>query len=211
MDDNIISIAIFEDHPATAHGVKAYIEQQSDLKVILIANTLDELMEQLPGCNADLVICDILAPGITGLEAVDKVRGRFPKLDILVYSLLSNPIMVENLLQKGIRGFVNKRQSLEDLVKAIYEVADGRNYLSDEYTLFKRNLAGKATNDLLSAREMEVLQLIVEGKEAKEIAVLLSISHHTVNNHRVSLFRKLQVKNSAELVKAAFHLGLVQS
>lgn len=208
---DVILISIFEDHPATALGVKASIEQQADMRVVLIAHTLEELLSKLAETQTEILICDLLAPGIMGLEAVDRVRAQFPRLDVLVYSLLSNPIMVENLLQKGIMGFVNKRQPMEDLIKAISEVADGRKYLPGDYAFFNLNKNESHARGLLSSRESEILQLIVNGKEAKEIAALLSISPNTVNNHRVSLFRKLGVKNSAELVKAAFHLGLVQS
>lgn len=149
----------------------------------------------------------MVAPNVIGLELFESISKQYPDIQIIAYSSLASPILVENLLTIGVKAYVNKKHPLSHLLKAIKCILDGRIYVPDDYAFLVKKSLFTEKRILLSRRETEVLELIQKGKLTKEIAAELYISKNTVNNHRVALFNKFDVGNMAELIRKAMQLG----
>ena len=178
------------------------------LKISLVEHTRDGLINALPHCQLDVLIMDVVAPDVEGLELFKEVHQKFPEIAVLAYSTLKSPLLVENLLAIGVQGYVNKRQSESELLEALNTIVSGKTWVPEQYRhLAVRGGSTRTTPVELSAREQEIIRLILDGMLSKEIAHELGISQKTVENHRHRLFRKLEVNNVAELLKKAISLG----
>lgn len=203
-----ISIGIFDDHPVLASGLRSMLEAHSLLKISLVEHTRDGLINALQQCPLDVLIMDVVAPDVEGLELFKEVHQKFPGIAVLAYSTLKSPVLVENLLAIGVQGYVNKRQPASELLDALNAIVSGNTWVPEQYRhLTVRSGTTPTTLVELSAREKEIIRLIVDGKLSKEIANELGISQKTVENHRHRLFRKLEVNNVAELLKKVLSLG----
>lgn len=206
---NEIKIGIFDDHPVVSNGIKSYIEQTDlHIKVEFCVSNRADLLIHLENMKLDVIILDIVAPDIQGLDLFVELREKFKDLNLLAYSSLKSPILVENLLSIGVKGFVNKSQEITELIKGIHEVCDGSIHVPEKYRFLTSKYRSKH-NTHLTSREIDILKLIAMEKTTIEIADNLLISSKTVENHKQNLFRKLDVKNAAGLVLTATRLGYI--
>jgi len=201
-----VKVLIFEDHPMTAQGLKAQLEQQEHMSVYGIYDNVSELLEAVKTEAPDLLIADVVVPGAEGLTVFQQVKKMHPELRVLAYSALNNASLQVHLQQLGIMGFVNKRQSFAALLQAVHAILSGKKHFPGLPNVEK---AYEGPQEL-SAREKEILLLIARGLLTKEVALELGISTNTVMAHRTKLFQKLQVQNLGELLQAARHLGYVE-
>jgi DNA-binding NarL/FixJ family response regulator len=203
----MIRVGLFDDHPMTGRGLVEYINaQKPELEVIFIANDKATLLNFLDEVSLDVLIMDIIAPNIEGLELFETVIKNFPDSKIIAYSSLSGLILIENLLSLGVMAYVNKRDHEGVILNAIKSVQNGIIFVPDDVKHLTSKYRTFNTN-FLTDRELEVLKLISKEMTSKEIADALFISARTVENHRVSLFHKLEVKNLAGLIIAANRMG----
>lgn len=203
---NDIKVLIFEDHPMTAQGLKAQLEQQEHISVYGIYDDISQLIEAVKIGSIDLLIADVVVPGTEGLTVFQKIKKLYPELRVLAYSALNNVSLQVHLQQLGIQGFVNKRQSFGELLQAVHTVLSGQSHFPGLPQVEQAYESPQA----LSEREKEILLLVARGLLTKEIALELDISTNTVMAHRTKLFQKLQVQNLGELLQAARHLGYVE-
>lgn len=199
------TIGIFDDHPLLAEGLKGLLSLSYE--VIFIANSEVELDDALSKQKPDLMITDVVVPGVEGLELFKKIKKEHSGIKILAHTSLSSTVLVEQLLMLGVNGYVNKRQEPETVIKAIGEIENGRVYVPEKFQFLVSSKKSQAIE--LSKRENEILSLIVEGKITKEIADVLCISINTVENHRANLFKKFEVNNVAELITNSMQLGYI--
>lgn len=206
---NTIKIGVFDDHPVVSNGIKSFLESTSEnIKVEFCVNTKIDLIVQLKVSEIDIVILDIVAPDIQGLELFIELKENYKNLNQIAYSTLKSPILIENLLSIGVKGFVNKSQEISELIKAINEVDEGYIFVPEKYRFLTSKFRLK-NNTSLTSREIEILQLIAIEKTTIEIASELFISSKTVENHKQNLFKKLDVKNAAGLILTATRLGYI--
>lgn len=204
-----LCIGIFDDHPLTSKGLVDYIiERNDDYSILFSVQTKEDLFTQLKSDEVDVVILDIIAPDVAGLELFETIRKKFPSIGIIAYSSLNSAILIENLLSIGVGGFVNKKQNPDDLLHAIQMVYDKEIYVPEEYKFLTKKFRALHST-LLSKRELEILNLIAKQMTSLEIAETLFLSLNTVENHRQNIFRKLDVKNTAGLIMAATRLGYI--
>lgn len=203
-------IGIFDDHPIISAGLKEFLAKSGDFSIDLVANTRQSLIEQLAVTEVDVLLMDVVAPDVSGLELFKTIRIEFPAIKIVAYTTLASPILVENLLQNGVHGYLNKRQPPTEISAAILIVCSGRRYVPEEYEFLLERESSMPESVDLTPREKEILLLVLDGKLSKEIAALLDISQNTVENHRSNLFRKFEVNNLAELFKQAARLGYLR-
>jgi two-component system, NarL family, response regulator NreC len=192
------------------------LEPEADFSVVGEAgNGLDtiRLVERL---QPDVLILDLMMPGLSGLETLHIIRQRSPQTRVVIFSMHSSIAFVGEALKNGAVGYVLKGCEEEQLVCAVREAAAGRRFLSPPVTdraieayIEQARAAPLDPHETLTARERQVLQLAAEGATSLEIAARLHISHRTVENHRASLMKKLGLKNHAELVRYALRRCLI--
>jgi DNA-binding NarL/FixJ family response regulator len=206
----MIQVAVFEDHPIVLRSLASMFNDATNIDFKFGATTKVELYKSLVDFpKLDILILDFLAADVKGMELYEHVQKNFPKLKIISFTSLSSPILIENLLATGVKGYVNKNQDSEDLLQAIYEVYEGNIYLPEDYKFLSKKINSLKKNTL-TEREIEIVQLISKEFTTNDIALQFGISVNTVENHRKNIFAKLNVKNVAGLVREAANLGYLE-
>lgn len=204
---NTIKIGILDDHPMITSGLKSLLEQDQSMVVSFVLSGVEQIDQALESQPIDILMLDVVVPGVAGLEMFARLRKRMPELAIIAYSSLTSTILVQNLLALGVRGYINKKQEPWEVMLGVQRVLSGAVYVPPDYRYLIQQKTLEQEQVNLSEREVEVLKLIVAGYITKEIAERLFISKNTVDNHRASLFRKFDVQNLAELIRQATNLG----
>jgi DNA-binding NarL/FixJ family response regulator len=204
-------VLLADDHPLTLEGIRTFLEPY----VNSIGTAIDgrTLVQEAIRLKPDLIIVDITMPLLNGIDAAIQIRKILPGVKVLFITMHVDPAYLEAALNAGATGYVLKSAAREELLEAVGAVISGHIYvspgLSNERLDRFQDPARAAATLRLSTREREALQLIAEGKAAKEIAHILSISVKTVAFHRENIKRKLGLKTTAELTKHAIEQGLV--
>jgi RNA polymerase sigma factor (sigma-70 family) len=201
-------ILIIDDHVMVREGVAEIIKHEPDLDVCGTATTAHEGIEAVRKLKPDLILVDITLPGKNGIEFIKDVRAMNPDLRILVMSMHDESLYVDRVLRAGGRGYIRKQEGGEKLIAALRRVVRGEIAVSEKMTgKLLEKFSGRKTIDSplegLSDRELEVFQLIGQGKTMKEIGHELHISPKTVEVHRSHIREKLKVTSAAELIAYA--------
>ena len=204
----MIKLVIIEDHPLVVEGFKTLIDNHDDFTLCGIAGNADDALLLLKSCTPDVILLDIMLPGMTGLELIDIIRQDYPKSRVLVVSTYSQRYYVEAMLEKGAKGYLLKNAGNDEIIEAITAVFYDETYLSHEIEFNLRKNANKTIS--LSRRELEVLKHIADGLTNKEIAEKLFISPLTVDSHRKNMILKLNARNTASLIKIAVEDGYIK-
>lgn len=207
-----IRILLVDDHAVVRQGFKLIINQQADMEVVGEAGDGIEAVRLALELKPSLVIMDIAMPRLTGVEATRRIVESDPSAKILVLSMHKDTVYVRETLRAGAKGYLLKESIDHDLLRAVRAVAQGDGFLSPEVsgTVLNDYQQVKDPFDLLTAREREVMQMLAEGKVAKEIATALDISVYTVDAHRGRIMKKLGLHSSTEIVRFAMRKGLIQ-
>jgi DNA-binding NarL/FixJ family response regulator len=202
-----IHLFITDDHDLVRAGLVQYLGMSPDIEVVGEAATGDELLAKLSSTFADMVLLDLIMPGLCGTELVSKVRRSYPGLRILVLSMHNEPQVVMRALKAGASGYICKDCKPEMLLEAIRKVSKTGKYISpamaEQIAFLPLLTEPNPIEQLLSERERQIFRLIVDGKNIKEISKKLAISHKTVSTHKFNLLNKLGLKSVADLVRYA--------
>jgi len=212
----IIRIIIADDHAVVRIGLRTLLEKEADFRVIGEASEGTQTIDLVKLLNPDVVILDMIMPGINGIEITRQTRKISPDTHIIILSMHANEAYVVETLKRGASGYVLKDTTGNDLVKAVREVIAGRRYLSpplseralERYIQISKN-TGLDNYATLTEREREVLYLAAEGFSNANIAEKLLISQRTAEAHRFNLMHKLGLKNNAELIHYAIQQGII--
>ncbi len=208
-------IVVVDEHKILREGLSTLIAKQPDMEIVGEATDGREALQLVEKLTPDLILMDVTMPNLNGIEATRKIKSKNPDIEIIALSLHSDRRYVLGMIDAGASGYLLKECAFEELVRAINTVMSKKKYLSpgisdiliEEYV--KKNTQEKPTiYSKLTPREREILQLIAEGKNTKEIAGYLFISVKTVETHRRHIKRKLRVDSVAELTKIAIKEGL---
>lgn len=207
-----IKIIIADDHTIVRQGIKALLEREG-FKVVAEASNGQEAIRIAEQHHPDIAVLDLGMPILNGIDASREILKISPNTRTILLTMYKEDHYVVEGLRAGAKGFVMKTHAAEDLIKAIHEASRGRAYLSPEISETVV-LGYQAKLDLrpepLSSRERQVLQLIAEGKTTKEAASILNISVKTAESHRTRIMEKLDIHETASLVRYAIRKGLVQ-
>jgi two-component system response regulator NreC len=211
-----ISIILADDHPVVRRGMQALLESEPGFLIVGVAADGLETVRLTERVKPDVLVLDLMMPGLSGLEALRILRERCPRTRIVILSMYSSSAFVAQALQSGATGYVLKGCTEENLVRSVKEAAVGRRFLSPPVTEIAINAyiehsktAQFDPHDTLTPRQREVLQLAAEGKTNAEIAAHLKISPRTVENHRSTLMQRLGLQNQTELIRHAMRHGMI--
>ena len=208
-----LRILIAEDQLMVRQGLNALLEQ-AGFEVVGGASDGREALRLVKELHPEVVIMDLSMPVTNGLETARKIRKILPTTEVILLTVHDEDQYVLEAMRDGVSGYVLKSRALEDLVRAIHEVSEHRVYLSPGISdVVVRAYMAKASiaPDLLSQRERQVLQLVAQGKTTREVAQLLGISYKTAETHRSRIKAKLDIHDTAGLVRYAIRRGLVEA
>lgn len=212
MNDGSRTIMLVDDHAIVREGYRSVLQKQPGLRVAAEAADGAEAYRLFKDIRPDLVIMDLAMPGIGGVEAIRRIRQWDPAARILVFTMLQNAAFAVQAIRAGARGYVTKMSPPEALVRAVLDVLDGRIALSPDidHELALSRLADETVAaDVLTAREFEVLRMLLAERTTEQIANMLHISPKTVANLRYLIKSKLGVSSDIELVRLAFRQGIL--
>ena len=196
-------------------GLKDLIEKDKAFKVAGQAKDGDELLSLMHSVKCDLVIMDLSMPGCDGMQAIQEVRVKFPKVKVLVLTMQKDQEHFKHAMAHGASGYVLKEDAYDQLLMAVKMVLRGKKFVSPtisrlltDYYVRSLDEAESSSLDILTKREQQILQFIGNGMANKNIASKLKLSIRTVETHRANLSHKLGIKNTAGLVKYALSKGL---
>lgn len=210
------TIILADDHHVVRQGLRALLEAEPDFRVVGEAADGQEAIRLVERLRPDVLVLDLMMPGLSGLEVTRQAARRSPNTRVIILSMYANTGYVLETLKNGALGYVLKKSTGGELVQAVRQVMTGRRYLSpplseEDVETFMKKAAASNTNpyELLTDRQREVLHLIVEGYTNAEIAARLVISPRTVEFHRSNLMRKLGARTQADLIRVALQRGIL--
>lgn len=207
-----IRVVLADDHILVRQSLKSLLEREG-FKVVAEASDGQEALRQVQSHQPDIAVIDISMPVLNGLDAAREILRLAPKTKTILLTQHDEDEYISEALEAGMNGYVLKSQAAGDLIQAIQQVCRGQIYLSPGVSTAVvqafRSKSKKPT-DPLTTRERQVLQLIAEGKSTKDVASMLGISVKTAESHRTRLMSKLDIHETASLVRYAVRRGLVR-
>lgn len=212
----MIKIILADDHQVVRKGLKALLSSDPDFEITGEAGDGLETVKMAEELQPDVLVLDLMMPGINGLEVTRQMNKKNPRIGIVILSMHSNEAYVLEALRSGAKAYILKESPPEELVRAIKEVSAGRRYLSAPLTeraieAYTQKTETKPMDPFnqLTTRELEILQLAAQGNTNSEIAARLFISPRTVETHRTNLMRKLNLLNHSQLIQFAIQHGII--
>jgi two-component system invasion response regulator UvrY len=211
----MIRVMLVDDHAVVRTGFRLLLQSLSEVSVIAEAESGEAACKRYAELQPDVVVLDLAMPGMGGLEALKRIRAKFPRARVLALSAHDDPMHARRALQEGALGFLSKRSAPEALIEAVTAVASGRRYL-DAHLAQKLALAeveggAKSPIERLSEREFEVFIRLASGATVQKIADDLKLSASTVGTHLYNIKQKLNVVNQSELTLIAIRHGLIEA
>lgn len=212
----MISIFLADDHPIVRQGLRMLLDAEPGFNVIGESGDGLEAAEIVERLKPDVLIVDVMLPGLSGLDVTRHVRKRAPATRVIVLSMYDNEAYVIQALKNGAMGYVLKDALSDQILEAIREAVEGRRYLSPplsdrviEANVSRAEISAEDSYEALTHREREVLHLAAEGRTSSEIADRLGISPRTAEAHRGNLMHKLGLRNQTDLVRYAVRRGIL--
>ena len=203
-----------DDHAVVRSGLRLLLDAEDDFEVVAEAADARGAVFELRAHKPDVVLLDVVMPGRSGIEAIPDLLKESPETRVLVLSMQDDPAYVREAFGAGAKGYVLKEAADAEVVGAIREVAEGRQYvhpaLGARLVAAEAEERSRAEEDPLSERESEVLRLLALGHTNQEIAETLFLSVRTVETHRAHIMQKLRITTRAELVRYALGVGLLE-
>ncbi len=210
-----ISLMIAESQTIILHALISLIESLGEIEITGTASDGLELLKKLEVNKPDIILLDVKKPGLTALEVARIIDEKMPWVKIISLASHNHPIFIKEMLKLGAKGFLSKNCTVEELHEAIKRVYDGKTYFCSlcsriilrDYS--SEEVTGTVDIRTITSREIEIIGYLSEGFSTKEISDKLFISSKTVERHKSNLFKKMGLRNTAQLVKVAVENGLL--
>ena len=212
MVKGVVRILIADDHEAVRVGLQTMVEERPNWEVVALARDGEEAVAKAIETKPDIAIIDYSMPLLNGIEVTQQIRARLPKTEVLIFTIHDNEYLVTQILKAGARGYVLKADAAQDLLAAVEALASHKAFFTAKVSdaLLKSYAARSNRASVLTPRERQVVQLITEGHTNKVIAKMLNISLKTVEAHRSTVMRKLNLTSTAALVRYAVRNKIVE-
>jgi DNA-binding NarL/FixJ family response regulator len=212
-----IRILLADDHTVVRKGLRLLLESQPEFQVIADAANGREAVAMAEEHRPDVVVMDVAMPTLNGIEAARQISARLPQTSVVFLSMHADEGYVLRALKAGARAYLLKDSAEQDLINAVKAVREGKAFFSpaiskmlvEDYMRQMQERKVEDSYELLTTREREVLQLLAEGKNNKEVAGVLNLSLYTVETHRSNIFQKLNLHSGAELILYAIRKGVI--
>jgi DNA-binding NarL/FixJ family response regulator len=207
----MIRVFIVDDHPVVIEGIRSLLQNEKDIEWAGHAMNAASCLGYFVNNTADVILMDISMPGMDGVELCALVKEKYPGIFILGLSTFNQGLYIKKMMENGASGYILKNSSKEELLNALHTVNNGGIFFSGEAGEALKEYQKSAASQLpeLSPREKEILGLIAEGYTNPQIAEKIFLSAFTVDSHRKNLLAKLNVKNTASLIKLAVEKKLI--
>ena len=205
--NNFIRVAIVDDHKVLLEGLEYIINESDAIRVSGRAHNIAECQQMLEDNCPDVLMLDVSLPDGNGIDICPEIRRGYPEIKILMLTTYAEPAVVSRALEAGAHGYILKNSMSEEIIEGIYKVASGERFLCDQAKVLLKEKNNQQIP--LSPREREILKLIVEGYTIKEISDKLFLGFETVRSYCKYLHLKLDVRNTASLVRKAIEQKLV--
>ncbi len=197
----MIRLAIAEDHQSLIDGITLLLKYQDDISIVGAVNDGEALLDLVRLKQPNVVVTDIRMPKMDGITATNHIKKEFPHTKVIAFTMFDQPEAIAKMLEAGASGYLLKNSSLNDVLEAIKTVHSGKNYYDANINV--NNQKNKKKKGLLTKRQIEILELVAQGKTSREISELLFIGIHTVDTHRKNMIRILGLKGKGELMRYA--------
>jgi DNA-binding NarL/FixJ family response regulator len=209
-----IRVLLVDDHALVRAGIRSLLGSMADVEVVGEAASGEDALALTESAGPHVVLMDIAMKGLSGLEAAARIRDRHPAVRVVILSMHSGEEYVMQALRAGAAGFLLKDAATGELELALRSVIRGESWFSPAVSRqvvegYVQRVGGEPVNDVLTARQREVLRLVAAGKSTKEIAFVLKLSVKTVETHRAQIMERLGIRDVAGLVRYALRTGLV--
>ena len=215
-NDKMIKVVLTDDHMIIRDGLRALLERQPDMEVVAEADNGRTALKHVKELSPDVVIMDIGMRELNGIDATRQIVKMSPGVKVLALSMYSDKRFVKEMLKAGASGYMLKDSAFTELIDAIRVIVGSKIYISPgvasivlEDYLEDSTHRESSVRSLLTSREIEVLQLLAEGKSTKQIALSLSLSIKTIESRRARIMQKIGIDNIADLTKYAIREGIV--
>ncbi len=206
----LIRVFIVDDHQIVVDGIQSLLADHPEIIISGQTNHSKEVLELMAKNPTDILITDIQMPEMNGVELTQLVKKEFPNIKVICISMLSDRYIISEMIKAGISAFILKNMGKEELITAINQVTNGKNYFSEDITKEMMNsFSDKKSEGRLTQREIEIIKLIEKELSNKQIAEKLFISERTVETHRKNIFRKTATQNVVGLIKYAYSHQLI--
>jgi DNA-binding NarL/FixJ family response regulator len=212
----MIRVIIAEDHNLVRQGIRVLVEQSGEVQVVAEASTGEEAVKLVTEYEPDVIIMDLSMPRLDGCQAAERILNLNVATRIIILSMHADTTLIQQLLRRGVKGYLLKDAVTDELMLAVRSVSQGKMFISPTISdsvmtmlLSPPDTDANSAADLLTPREREVLQLVAEGHTNSSVANELSISVKTVEKHRANVMSKLEVTDLASLVREAIRKGLI--
>jgi DNA-binding NarL/FixJ family response regulator len=214
-DNGKIRLMIAENQGIILQSLISLIESLGDFEITGTASNGFELLKKLEGTKPDVILLDIKKPGLTGIEVTRIIDEKMPWVKVISLSRHNHPFFIKEMLKHGVKGFLSKNCTVDELHEGIKRVYHGKTYFCNvcskvilrDYA--SESEAGTVDFRTITSREIEIIGYLSDGYSTKEISGKLFISSKTVERHKSNLLKKMQLRNTAQLVKVAVENGLL--
>ncbi len=207
----MIRVFIVDDHPVVIEGIHSLLQNEKDIEWVGQAMTAQSCLGFFVSNTADIVLMDINLPDMSGIELCGVMKEKYPGVFILGLSTFNQGLYIKKMMENGASGYILKNSSKEELISAIHSIYKGNIFFNGEVgqalTAYQRS--SMIELPVLTRREKEILELIAEGYTNPQIAEKIFLSQFTVDSHRKNLLAKLNVKNTASLIRFAVEQKLI--
>jgi two-component system invasion response regulator UvrY len=211
--DTAIKVLLTDDHAVVRSGIRRLLDQHTGIDVIAEAESGEQAYQVYGDIDPDVLVMDMSMPGMGGLEAMRRILARNTHAKVVIFSMYENATFATQALTAGAVAYVAKSGDVDDLVVAVRNAANGKNFLSSSMAqkIALQTMSGEDNpTQKLTAREFEVFRLLAEGNVVDDIAKILNIGQKTVANYQTLLKQKLDINSPVELVRLAIRHGIIE-